>query len=167
MKKYRKQIILLAFLLSVALTIFLGNRYVSVNKQYQNVKINNVLVLNGEDTEINSMFKVTKWKHSITEDPEDKEYSYDVIKVAINSKKVGKFPIGTTYFINNKNEVTQAAIQDDNQNEASKEENDTLDIGENKRTIKLIMKTISKENPPKMVILTSDKKGSYTKYIYQ
>ncbi|MGX7417404.1 hypothetical protein ACWOFR_01230 [Carnobacterium gallinarum] len=160
LKKYRWPILVIITLLCIFLIVFLGNSYVNINKKYENTKINEVLISKEKNNEINSTFKIDQMKHKITEDSEG--YLNDKIKVTITSNKAAEFPIDKFFFMNDKGDITQAEMFDDNMEVDSK-----LKPGENIKSMTITMKDISKANPPKGILLITDKKGIYTKYNFQ
>lgn len=159
-RKYKVSIILLVCLISLVAIFMLGKNYVRINKKYENVKVNEVVVLKNRSQEINSLFRLDNIKHQISEDSDG--YFTDKVEVVITSNEKMKFPIQNLFFINDQGETAQAEMIDEEQEPAN-----LLMAGSNHKTLDVIMKNISKENPPEMIFLSQDKKGIYTKYRYK
>lgn len=159
-RKYKVIILLSVCLISLVAIFMLGKNYVRINKKYENVKINEVVVSKNTSQEIDSLFKLDNIKHQISEDNDG--YLTDKVEVVITSSGKMKFPIQNLFFINDQGETAQAEMIDEEQEQAN-----LLIAGSNRKTLDVIMKNISKENPPEMIFLTKSKKGIYTKYRYE
>lgn len=159
-RKYKVIIILLVCLISLVAIFMLGKNYVRINKKYENVQVNEIVVLKNTSQEIDSLFKLGNIKHQISKDSDG--YLTDKVEVVITSTEKMKFLIQNLFFINDKGETAQAEMIDEEQEPAN-----LLMAGSNHKTLDLIMKNISKENPPEMIFLSQDKKGIYTKYRYK
>ncbi|PLS33031.1 hypothetical protein CYV26_13275 [Carnobacterium maltaromaticum] len=159
-RKYKLIIILLVCLISLVAIFMLGKNYVRINKKYENVQVNEIVVLKNTRQEVDSLFTLGNIKHQISKDSDG--YLTDKVEVVITSTEKMKFPIQSLFFINDKGETAQAEMIDDEQESAN-----LLMVGGNHKTLDFIMKNISKGNPPEMIFLSQDKKGIYTKYRYK